>query len=120
MREKTKQAIEIYQQGRQAELEGRAILAESYYLQSRSLFEEAGESGSAQYLNAATTLNALTFLRWSRDDYEGALRSAKESVKIMEAYHPQFITSADANLIYGTSCELMDQMQYQMSLVSTR
>lgn len=120
MSEKAKQAIEMYQQGRHAEQQGRVILAESYYLKSWSLFEEADEISGAQYLNAATVLNALTFLRWSRNDYEGALHSAKESVKIMETYGAQFITRVEASFIYDTSCELMDQMQYEISLVSTR
>ena len=119
MCEKIKQAVEMYYKACYAEQEGKAALAESYYLQSCAFFEEAGEASGAQYLNAANALNALTFLRWSRKDYEGALRSATESVKIMENYGAQF-TRADADFIHSTSCELIDQIQYEMSLVSTR
>jgi Tetratricopeptide repeat len=116
MSEKTKQAIEMYRQAYRAEQEGRVNLAEVYYLKSRAAFEEVG---GAQYLSAANVLNALTFLRWSRKDYEGALRSAQESVQIMENQGAQF-SSLDADFIHSTSCELMDQMQYEMSLVSVR
>ena len=119
MCEKANQGAEIYHQARHAEQEGRVTLAESYYLQSHELFKKTCETGGADCLNAANALNALTFLRWSRKDYEGALLSAKESVTIMETYRTQFI-STDADFIYDTSRELMDQMQYEMALVSTK
>ena len=114
-----KYAVEMYNQACLAEEKGQMDIAELYYLKSRATFEKAGEISGAQYLNAANSLNALAFLRWSRKDYEGALCSAKESAKIMETYGAQS-TSADADFLYSTSCELMDQILYEMSLVSTR
>src|SRR5919198_3178552 len=120
MCEKSKQAIELYHQARHAEQAGQSMLAESYYIQSQALFVEACEANDTQCLNAANTLNALTFLRWSLKDYEAALYSAKKSVKIMESYRKEFIASADADFLYDTSIGLMDQMQYEVSLVSTK
>ena len=114
--EKTRQAIEMYHQARRAEQEGKVALAEVQYLRSRAAFEEVG---GTQYLSIANVLNALTFLRWSRKDYAGALRSAKESAQIMENHGAKF-SNIDANFIYSTSCELIDQIQYEMSLVSVR
>ena len=116
MCEKTRLASEMYHQARRAEQEGKVALAEVQYLQSRAAFEEVG---GAQYLSVANILNALTVLRWSRKDYAGALRSAKESAQIMENHGAQ-VSSADEDFIYSTSCELMDQIQYEMSLVSVR
>jgi len=61
------QAIELYNQACLAEQEGKANLAEVYYLKSWALFEEAGER---YYVNAANALNALAHLRQSRGNYE--------------------------------------------------
>ena len=108
-----KHAVEMYDKACSAEEKGQLDIAELYYLKSRGLFESVG---GIQYLNAANALNSLAFLRWSRRDYEGALCSAKEAVKIIERYSTQF-TSEDADFIYSTACELIDQIQYEMSLV---
>src|SRR5689334_2798936 len=111
---KSDQAVDLYNKACQFEQKGEANLAEVYYLKSWSLFEQAGGS---YCLNAANTLNALAFLRWARKDYEGALRSAKESVRIMETHESEFST-ADADLIRSTSWELVDQVNYEMSLAA--
>ena len=113
-----KSAVEMYHEACLAEEKGQMDIAELYYLKSRALFEKASETSEPQYLNAANALNSLAFLRWSRKDYEGALRSAKESAKIMETYGVQF-TNMDADFIRSTSCELIDQIQYEISLIST-
>ena len=111
---KSDQAVDLYNKACHSEQKGEANLAEVYYLKSWSLFEQAGGS---HYLNAANALNALAFLRWSRKDYEGALRSARESMRIMETHGSEF-SSADADLIRSTSWELIDQVTYEMSLAS--
>ena len=119
MSEKVDQAIEIWKQARTAEREGRLKLAEAGFLQSHRLFVEACKTSGTDCLNAAGALNALTFLGWSREDYEGALRSAQESVTMIEAYGIQFI-GVDAGFIYDTACDLVTQMQYELSLISTK
>jgi len=111
---KSDQAVDLYNKACQSEQKGEANLAEVYYMKSWSLFEQAGGS---HCLNAANSLNALAFLRWSRKDYEGALRSAKESMRIMETYGIE-LSSADADLIRSTSWELVDQVNYELLLVS--
>jgi hypothetical protein len=111
---KSEQAIDLYNKAYRSEQEGKVSLAEVYYLKCLSLFEQAGGS---HYLNAANALNALAFLRWSRKDYEGALRSAREAMKIMETYGSGF-SSADADLIRSTSSELIDQINYEICLVT--
>jgi hypothetical protein len=108
------QAIDLYNKAYHSEQEGKANLAEVYYLKSWSLFEQAG---GTHYLNAANALNALAFLRWSRKDYEGALCSARKSVRIMESYGSGFI-SADANLIRDTAWELIDQISYEILITN--
>ena len=109
---KSEQAVDLYKKACLSEQEGKISLAEVYYLKSRSLFEQAG---GEHYLNAANALNALSFLRWSRKDYQGALRSARESIRIMETYGSG-CSNADADLIRDTARELIDQIQYEMSL----
>ena len=79
---KSEQAIDLYNKAYHSEQEGKTILAEVYYLKSWFLFEQAGGS---HYLNAASALNTLAFLRWSRKDYEGALCSAKGSIQARPA-----------------------------------
>jgi len=117
MCEKTSQAIMMYERARCAEQAGNVKLAEASYLQSHTLFEEACRIGDTHCLDAAKSLNAITFLRWSRQDYEGALRSARESVTILETSGTQFI-NVEAGFIYDTSYDLMIQMQYEASLAS--
>lgn len=109
---KSEQAIDLFNKACVSEQKGEANLAEVYYLKSWSLFEQAGGS---HYLNAANALNALAFLRWAHKDYEGALRSARESMRIMEA-HGSDCLNADAELIRNTSWELIDRVGYEMSL----
>lgn len=109
---KSEQAMDLYKKACHSEQQGKPSLAEVYYLKSWSLFEQAG--GSC-YLNAANALNALAFLRWSRMDYEGALCAAKQAMTIMEMQGNGF-SGADADLIRSTSWELIDQVNYQMSL----
>jgi hypothetical protein len=114
-----KYAVEMYNKACLAEEKGQMDIAELYYLKSRAMFEAAGGISGEHYLNAANALNSLAFLRWSREDYEGALCAAKASIRIIEKYSTQF-TSTDADFIYNTSCELSDQIQYEMSLVSAK
>src|SRR6266540_2496403 len=109
---KSDQALDLYNKACQSERKGETNLAEVYYLKSWSLFEQAGGSN---YLNAANALNALAFLRWSRRNYEGALCSAKRSMRIMET-HESELSGADADLIRNTSWDLIDQVSYEMSL----
>src|SRR5512144_949583 len=108
---KSDQAVDLYKKACQSERQGEVNLAEVYYLKSWSLFEQAG---GCNYLNAANALNSLAFLRWSRKDYEGALCSAKQSVRIMETSAAN-ICSAEAELIRSTSWDLIDQVRYEMS-----
>lgn len=110
---KSEQAVNLYNKAYCTEQSGESNLAEIYYLKSWFLFEQVG---GVHYLNAANALNAVAFLRWSRKDYEGALRVAKESMRIMETYGTEF-SSADAELIRSTSWELIDQVCYEQLLV---
>lgn len=109
---KSDQAVDLYKKAYQSEQQGEATLAEVYYLKSWSLFEQAGGS---YYLNAANVLNTLAFLRWSRQDYEGALCSAKKSIRIVEAHGCEF-PPADTDWIWNTSWDLIDQVSYEMSI----
>lgn len=111
---KSEQAIQLYNKACRSEQVGDANLAEVYYLKSWFLFQQVGGS---HFLNAANALNAVTFLRWSRKDYEGALRSVKESMNLMETHGAKF-SGADADLIRDTCWELLDQIRYEMSLAS--
>ena len=113
---KAEQAVDLYNKAYRSEQEGKATLAEVYYLKSWSLFEQAG---GTHYLNAANALNALAFLRWSRKDCEGALCAARKSVRIMETYGTGY-TSADAELIRSTAWDLIDQISYELSLVGAQ
>ena len=110
---KSEQAFDLYNKAYRSEQEGKASVAEVYYLKSSSLFEQAGGS---HYLNAANAWNALAFLRWSYKNYAGALRAARESMRIMETYD-HGVSNADADLIRSTSWELIDQINYEMSLI---
>jgi hypothetical protein len=65
------------------------------------------------HLNAANALNSLAFLRCSQKNYEGALCSAKQSLRIMETYGTEY-PSADAELIRNTSWDLIDQINHEM------
>ncbi|HSJ87106.1 MAG TPA: hypothetical protein VK909_07840 [Anaerolineales bacterium] len=111
---KSEQAVDLYNKACRSEQEGQVNLAEVYYLKSWSLFEQAG---GCNCLNAANTLNALAFLRWSRQDYVGALSVAKASKKIMETSGNIF-PGADADLIRSTAWELVDQVSYELMLAS--
>ena len=111
---KSEQAVVWYNKAFRSEQEGQDNLAEVYYLKSWSLFEQAGGS---HYLNAANALNALAFLRWSRKDCVGALSSARQAMKIMETYGNAY-PGADADLIRSTAAELMEQISYELILVS--
>jgi hypothetical protein len=107
---KSDQAVDLYKKACQSERQGEVNLAEVYYLKSWSLFEQAG---GCNYLNAANSLNSLAFLRWSQKNYEGALCSAKQSLRIMETYGTEY-PSADAELIRNTSWDLIDQINHEM------
>lgn len=109
---KSEQAIDLYNKACLCEEQGKAVLAEVYYLKSWSLFEQAGGSHS---MHAANALNALAFFRWSRKDYEGALRAARESIQVMDVYRSEY-AGADVELIRSTSWELIDQVCYEMRL----
>jgi len=100
------QAVELFNQACLAEQEGKASLAEVYYLKSWALFEE---SGGSHYVNAANALNALAYLRWSRGNLEGALCSAKKSVQIMEA-HKAEPRNSDAELVLMQAWDLINQL----------
>jgi len=100
------QAIELYNQACLAEQEGKANLAEVYYLKSWSLFEEAGER---YYVNAANALNALAHLRQSRGNYEGAFLSVKKSIEIIEA-HAGVFTHAEAEVVRMRAWELVKNL----------
>ncbi len=109
---KSDQAAEWYKKGYSFAQKGETNIAEVYYLKSWSLFEQAG---GPHYLNAANALNSLAFLRWSQKNYEGALCSAKHSMRIMETYGAEY-PSADADLIRTTSWDLIDQINHEMLL----
>jgi len=99
-------AVELYNQACLAEQEGKASLAEVYYLKSWASFEEAGAS---QYVNAANALNALACLRQSCGNREGALMSAKKSAQIMEA-HKAEPRNSDAELVLMQAWDLIAQL----------
>lgn len=109
---KSEQAAEWYKKAYVFEQKGETNVAEVYYLKSWSLFEQAGGS---YYLNAANALNSLAFLRWSQKNYEGALCSAKQSIRIMETYGSE-LPSADADLIRDTAWDLINQINREMLL----
>ena len=100
------QAIELYNQACLAEQEGKAELAEVYYLKSWTLFEQAGEK---YYVNAANALNALAHLRQSRGNYEGAFLSVKKSIEIIET-HANVFTHAEAEVVRMRAWELVKNL----------
>jgi len=100
------QAIELYNQACLAEQEGKAELAEVYYLKSWTLFEQAGER---YYVNAANALNALAHLRQSRGNYEGAFLSVKKSIEIIEA-HASVFTHAEAEVVRMRAWDLVKNL----------
>ena len=103
---KIQQAAELYNQACLAEQEGKANLAEVYYLKSWALFEQAGDR---YYINAAHALNALAYLRQSRGNYEGAFLSVKKSLEIIES-HPNIFTNAEAEVIRIQAWELVKNL----------
>ena len=100
------QAIELYNQACLAEQEGKAELAEVYYLKSWTLFEQAGER---YYVNAANALNALAHLRQSRGNYEGAFLSVKKSIEIIET-HASVFTHAEAEVVRMRAWDLVKNL----------
>ena len=100
------QAIELYNQACLAEQEGKAELAEVYYLKSWTLFEQAGEK---YYVNAANALNALAHLRQSRGNYEGAFLSVKKSIEIIET-HASVFTHAEAEVVRMRAWDLVKNL----------
>jgi hypothetical protein len=100
------QAFELYNQACLAEQEGKANLAEVYYLKSWALFEQAGER---YYVKAANALNALAHLRQSRGNYEGAFLSVKKSIEIMEA-HFRVFTDTEAEAVRMRAWELVKNL----------
>jgi len=106
MRTEIKQAVELYNQAHFAEQEGRASIAEVYYLKSWALFEQGGDR---YYVKAANALNALACLRHSLGNHEGALVSAKRSVQMIESY-PDVFASAEAKVIRLQAWELIKDL----------
>ena len=100
------QAIELYNQAGLAEQEGKANLAEVYYLKSWALFEQAGER---YYVNAANALNTLAYLRQSRGNYEGAFLSVKKSIELIEA-HAGVFAHAEAEAVRMRAWELVKNL----------
>jgi hypothetical protein len=100
------QAIELYNQACLAEQEGKADLAEVYYLKSSALFEQAGGN---YYLNATQTLNELAFLRRSHGNYEGAFVCVKKAMQIIQA-HPSVFTTAEAEVVRMRAWELIKNL----------
>ncbi len=100
------QAFELYNQACLAEQEGKANLAEVYYLKSWALFEQAGER---YYVNAANALNALAHLRQSRGNYEGAFLSVKKSIETIEA-HAGVFTHAEAEAVRMRAWDLVKNL----------
>jgi len=112
-------AVELYNRACTAEEQGELNLAEVYYLKSWAAFEKAG---GRHALNAANALNALAFLREARGNHEGAMSSAKRSLRIVEDYRMQF-QSSDADLIHMQARDLIEilvggEMSSMRSLVS--
>jgi hypothetical protein len=111
---KSDQAMNLYTKACRSQQAGEANLAEVYYLKSWFLLEQVG---GAHLLTAANALNAVAFIRWSRRDYEGALRLANQAIRVMEA-HGKELSCAEADLIRDTSWDLIDQVLSEMSLSS--
>ena len=115
MKPEVKEAIEFYRKASIAEKNGELDLAEIYYLKSWGSFEKIG---GRYILNAANALNALAFLRRSRGDNNGALRSARQSMQMLEECR---IQTADAEVVRGTAWDLVRQLagleisQYQFA-----
>ncbi len=87
--------VEMYHKACLTEEQGKFNLAELYYLKSAYLFQRAG---GAHHMDAANVLNALAFLLEASGLYDEALRSAKESAKIMETQAGE-LCSRDADMI---------------------
>jgi hypothetical protein len=100
------QGVELYNQACLAEQEGKANLAEVYYLKSWALFEQGGDR---YYLKAANALNALACLRQSLGNHEGALVSAKRAVRMIES-HPDVFAGGEAKVIRLQAWELVKNL----------
>ena len=84
------QAIEFYELARSTEEAGELGLAELYYLQSWSLFQQAGD---AHILDAVVVLNALAFLSEKQGDYDAALKHSKRAIELIaDPYHQMAIS----------------------------
>lgn len=106
----SERAAEYFRKACRALEEGQNDLAEIFYLQSMNRFEKAGTGYRVQ---AANSLNALAFLRRSRGDHEGALRSAQQSLQIMKQYP---FKSTEADLIRNTAWSLIELVHSELAL----
>jgi len=105
------QTLEIFHKACSAEEKGEMNLAEVYYLKSAFAFEQAG---GRYIMNAANALTALACLRRARGNYEGALCSAKQALRIMKRPELQ-ASDPDVELICMEAWELIDQLIHSES-----
>jgi hypothetical protein len=101
-----KQAFDLFHKACSAEERGEMNLAEVYYLKSALAFEQAG---SGYFLNAANALTALACLRRAREDYAGAICSAKQALRIVKQPELQ-AADPDVELVCMEAWELIEEL----------
>ena len=100
------QALDLFRKACSAEEQGEMNLAEVYYLKSAFAFEQAG---GKYFMNAANALTALACLRRACSNYDGALFSAKQALRIMK--QPELQSSdPEVELIRMEAWELIEQI----------
>lgn len=102
------QALHLFSQACSAEEQGEMNLAEVYYLKSAFAFEQVG---GKYFMKAATALNALACLRKARGNYEGAMCSARQALKITKQLEMQ-ASDPDVELIRMTAWDLIEQVTH--------
>ena len=100
------QAFNLFYEACSAEEKGKMNLAEVYYLKSAFAFEQVG---GKYFVNAATALNTLAYLRKARDNYEGALCSAKQALQIAKKLENQ-ASNPDVELICMAAWDLIEEL----------
>jgi tetratricopeptide (TPR) repeat protein len=101
-----RQALELFSKACSAEEQGKMNLAEVYYLKSAFAFEQAG---GKYFMNAANALTALACLRKARGNYDGALCSAKQALRITKQSEMQ-TSDPDVELIRMEAWVLIEEL----------
>lgn len=109
MSSEIERAVKYYEQACLAEAQNRLELAETNYLKSANLFQQAG---MPHFPKAAKVLNTLSFLRERRGNYRGALCAAKHAEKILD--EETVISSLEADQIRLQTWGLIGNLYCQM------